>query len=85
MNILDAIVEHKRIEVLKRKQKQSLSELATLLFTGGSAMPSICQYPVAGPVLLRNSSVNHPPGGPLIWKLIRWKWLKGTGQPELLP
>jgi indole-3-glycerol phosphate synthase len=32
MNILDAIVEHKRIEVLKRKQKQSLSELATLPF-----------------------------------------------------
>lgn len=29
MNILDAIVEHKRIEVLKRKQKRPLSNLGT--------------------------------------------------------
>ncbi|MDX2430096.1 MAG: indole-3-glycerol phosphate synthase TrpC, partial [Bacteroides sp.] len=29
MNILDAIVEHKRIEILKRKQKRPLSDLQT--------------------------------------------------------
>ncbi|MCK4748565.1 MAG: indole-3-glycerol-phosphate synthase TrpC, partial [Bacteroidales bacterium] len=29
MNILEAIVEHKRVEVLKRKQKRSVSNLNT--------------------------------------------------------
>jgi len=32
MNILDAIVEHKRVEVLKRKQKRPLSNLNTFPF-----------------------------------------------------
>jgi len=48
MNILDAIVEHKRIEILKRKKKRSLSNLATFphyrretnpLFPGGPGDP----------------------------------------------
>lgn len=32
MNILDTVVEHKRVEILKRKQKRSLSNLGTLPF-----------------------------------------------------
>ena len=34
MNILNAIVEHKRVEVLKRKQKRPLSNLSTFPFYG---------------------------------------------------
>jgi indole-3-glycerol phosphate synthase len=39
MNILDAIVEHKKIEVLKRKQKRPLANLSTFPFYGRSANP----------------------------------------------
>ena len=30
MNILDAIVEHKRVEILRRKQKRPLSNLVAM-------------------------------------------------------
>jgi indole-3-glycerol phosphate synthase len=39
MNILDAIVEHKRIEVLKRKRKHSLASLGAFPFYGRATNP----------------------------------------------
>ena len=39
MNILDAIVEHKKIEVLKRKQKRPLPELKGFLHYGRKVNP----------------------------------------------
>lgn len=41
MNILDAIVEHKRIEVLKRKQKRPLSNLETFPHYGRGVNPVV--------------------------------------------
>lgn len=64
MNILDTIVEHKRIEVLKRKQKRPLPNLESFPFYGRTTNP--ISLPEAGkPGLIAEFKRQSPSKGPL--------------------
>lgn len=64
MNILDAIVEHKRLEVLKRKQKRPLSNLETFPHYQREINPIILPE-VGKPGIIAEFKRQSPSKGPL--------------------